>query len=261
MGQAESKVNTEIINENEFNIDQSTRNNINSSCMNAPTQSNIQQIVGSKVKNLRTDQSNVSKNLCKLQTMLNDTKGTTLQNDILNKLAQQIEAKGGLPGTGGKAESITKMYNKMRENLDQSTINNITKDCIMKQDQRNVIQIFGSDVSDSSLSQVNSSFAECLQEYDDVKKLDSNLANTAKAELDQSVKSSAMDPFASFASLTVAGLPSLLPIILSVCCVLILLISMFSGGGGGSSDTTMYSSSYTPSTYDTSSMYAPPPYQ
>lgn len=248
MGQAESKVNTEIINENEFNIDQSTRNNIQSSCMSNQAQENILQIVGSKVRNLRTDQSNIAKNLCKLQTMIDDTRGTTLQNDILNQLTQQIEAKGGLPGTGGKAESITKMYNKMTANLDQSTINNITKDCIMKQDQRNVIQIFGSDVADSNLSQVNSAFVECLQGYEDIKKLDSGLANTAKAELEQSVKSSAMDPFASFASLAISGLPFFIPILISLCCCLVILSSLFgggSGGGGSGSDTTtVYSTSY-----------------
>lgn len=252
MGQAESKVNTEIINENEYNIDQSTKNNISSNCMNNTNQQNILQIVGSKVRNLRTDQSNVSKNLCKLQTMISDTKSSGLQNDVLNKLAQQIEAKGGLPGTGGKSESISKIYNKLKAKIDQTTINNITKDCVMNQDQRNVIQIFGSDVSDSSLSQVNNAFVECIQNYEEVKQIDSGLANTAKTELDQSVKSSGMD-FSSLASLAVSGLPFFVPIIIS-CCLLFILVSSLFGMSASSDITTTTGYSYNTDT----SMYPSP---
>lgn len=256
MGNASSSyANTEMVNENEFNIDQSTRNNIQSNCMSNQAQQNILQIVGSKVRNLNTNQSNISKNLCKLQTMINDTKGSALENDVLNKLTQKIESTGGLPGTGGTSKSITKVYNKMRANLDQSTVNNITKDCIMKQDQKNVIQIFGSDVSDSNLAQVNNAFAECLQGYEEVKNIDSSLSNTAKTELDQSLTSSAMNPFASFASLAALGLPSLLPILLSICCVCIIISLVFGGGMGDMSggESTYLSSSVLPSYTSTQS--------
>lgn len=233
MGQPQSIVNTQIVNANEYNVDQSTQNKIQSNCMSNTVQSNILQIVGSNVKNLRTDQSNIAKNLCKLQTMINESKTSGTQNDVLNKLAQEIESKGGLPGTGGTSRSVTQVYNRMKANVNQSTINNITKDCILNQDQRNVIQIFGSDVADANITQVNNRFVECLQGYEDVKQIDSNIANKAKAELDQSVRSSAVDPLASFASLAAGSLPIVISVVISVCCLLSIVLSMFGGGGGG----------------------------
>jgi hypothetical protein len=219
MGNSESKVNTSIINDNEFGVDMSVHNEIQSSCMNTAEQENILQIVGSRVKNLNTNQSNIGKNVCILQTMIKDTRNAQVSNDILTKLSQEIEAKGGLPGTGGTAESITNVYNKMKANVDQSTVNRITKDCIMKLDQKNIIQIFGSDVSDAHLTQANENFAECLQTFDEVKNISGDLSNTAKQELQQSVKSSGMDIFASFGAST-------LPIILIIIGVFLIISSV-----------------------------------
>lgn len=221
MGQSSSRVNTEIINANDFNVDQSVMNDIQSNCTSSQKQTNVLQIVGSRVRNLRTDQSNIARNLCVLQTMVNDTRDTNLTNNVLNKLAQQIEAKGGLPGTGGTSESVSKMYNTMRANLNQSTVNRVTKDCILKQDQNNVIQIFGSDVSDSNLAQVNHAFVDCVQAYDDVRNVTGDLTSKAKNELDQSLKSSSMDLTASMGV-------SMLPSIISLGLVIVLIIIVVS---------------------------------
>jgi hypothetical protein len=146
-----------------------------------------------------------------------------MNNNLMTKLVEKIEARGGLPGTGGKSESISKLYNKLKANTDQSTVNNMTKDCIMKQNQRNVVQIFGSDVSDSNFAQVNKAFIDCMQTYDEVKAIDSDISNAAKQELDKSVTSSAMDIAASFASLGTSALPLIISIIVAVVSAFILL--------------------------------------
>jgi hypothetical protein len=242
----------DIINVSNFNIDQSTRNKIDSDCINNTKQNNMLQIVGSKVENLKVEQQNTVKNLCILQTMIEQTKDASATNELMAKIKEQIEAKGGIPGTAGSANSITNIYNQMNMNLDQSVVNDITKNCILNTKQENVIQIFGSNVKNADLTQVNKAFIECLQNHSEVTNMTAEAANSAKAEIDKSVKSSGINPLDSLASIgqiygiVVGG-------IVLVCLgssAISALSSVGGGGGGSSAPPPMYGPppSYGPST-------------
>jgi hypothetical protein len=244
MGQSEAKSKTDVINLNEFDIDQSTRNKIQSDCYSNTFQKNLVQIVGSKVSDLTTDQVNEVKNLCVLQTMIENTKDAKISNDIMTKISEQLEAKGGLPGTGGKSESVSKVYNRMKMDIDQSVVNEISKNCIMNQKQENIIQIFGSNVKGSKMGQTNKNFVDCLQTYGEVTGITSDAANTAKAEFDKSVKATAMDPTQSLASLgqmfmVYVGAVALVFLGSSA----ISAMSLGGGGGGGGGAGTAAASS------------------
>lgn len=243
---------TEIMNQNQFNIDQSVRNRIDSDCILNTKQNNMLQIVGSKVENLKVEQMNEVKTLCILQTVLEYEKDAKVTNDILSTISKQLEAKGGLPGTAGKAESVTKVYNKMNLNLDQSQVNDITKNCIMNVKQDNVIQIFGSNVKNADLNQVNKGFIECLQNHSETTGMTADAANKAKTELDESVKSSGLDFPSTFGSLAQMWGSIVL------ACVLIYLassaVSAISsmGGGGGSGGSAPPPPSGPPPSYEAS---------
>lgn len=200
MGAATSISNTEVINYNDFVIDQSIRNKITQDCIVRAVSENILRITDSKVSNLTTTQSNIVKNLCILQAMIRETRDAKASQDLMTKIVKEIEAKGGLPGTGGYSESISKLYNRMSANLDQSTVNEISKNCIIQQDSKNLMEIMGSDVSGATLTQVNQTFVDCLQNYGEVRELGSDILNKASSELQESVKSTGTDLAASAVS-------------------------------------------------------------
>jgi hypothetical protein len=193
MGAATSISNTEVINYNDFVIDQSIRNKITQDCIVRTVAENILRITDSKVANLTSTQSNILKNLCILQAMIKETRDSRASQDLMTKIVKDIEAKGGLPGTGGYSESISKLYNRMNANLDQSTVNEISKNCIMQQDSKNLIEIMASDVTGATLTQVNQNFIDCLQNYGEVRELGADILNRASTELEESVRSSAID--------------------------------------------------------------------
>jgi hypothetical protein len=193
------------------------------------------QIVGSKVENLKTNQLNQVKNLCILQTILSEEKNAEVTNALMATVTKQLEAKGGLPGTAGESNSVTKVYNKMKLDLDQSTVNDITKNCIMNIKQDNVIQIFGSNVKNADLGQINKGFVECLQGFEGQTGMTADLANQAETEVDESLKASGMDPTASLASLGQMYM-SYIGGIVAVCIASLIcsaVVSMGAGGGGG----------------------------
>jgi hypothetical protein len=216
MGNNSSGGYTELINANQFNIDQSVRNRIASDCISNTKQNNMLQIVGSKVENLKVEQTNQVKNLCVLQTILENEKDTNTVNDVLSVVIKQLEEKGGLPGTAGKSNTTTKVYDQMRMNLDQSQINDITKNCIMNIKQDNVIQIFGSNVKNSDLTQINKGYVECLQNHPEITGMLDDSADAAKKELDDSMKIPGIDP--TYAIIIVAII-----LISSSCCSSIII--------------------------------------
>lgn len=226
LGQSESKSTVEVINDNEFNIDQSTRENIKSDCMGTQSQSNVTQIIGSRVKNLTANQNNIAKNLCIMQTMINSTKDAGMQAQVMNKIMEKLEAQGG--PLGGKTDSNTKIHNRLRANFDQSTVRNISKDCIMKQDQRNVIQLMGSDVEDSNVQQVNDAYAECMQNYGTTDASKGEGSSKSGTDIDKDLKSTGMDLFGSLASFGSFLIPV---IICSLICASIVMASVLGGRG------------------------------
>lgn len=220
----------------DLDIDQSLRNKIDQECSQLTSQSNLAQIVGSNVKNLTINQDNVAKNLCRMQTAIESARDAKQEQDILNQISQAAETEGGFPGTGGDAENITDIYNHLKSTVDQSEINELTKKCIMEIDQKNVVQIFGSNVQDSTINQVNDGFNECIQSDEIVAESGWEGRQQDQLEVDQQATSSAM----TFADLlpiwpSVGFLGSFaLPIFISIgCCLFILISSSLMGGGMG----------------------------
>lgn len=251
-GGSTAKSQTEVLNMAHYGVSQKSESTINSSCSSTAKQTNIVSIVGSRVKNLRTSQKNVAENMCKLQAMVDDQKNADLTQDTLTKISKDIEAKGGLPGSGSSSESVTKVYNQMSANIEQSKINKITKDCISNMDQQNIIQIIGSSVSDSDLNQINDSFMECISSSSEVSNMGATAAQKTDTQEDTKVKAKGMDfndlfgsvpSFASLASLGAAApfVVSFVPFSVCLCCLIcIIIISSMSGMGGGGGNTVVY---------------------
>lgn len=182
-----STVDYKTLFENE--IDASTTQKIEENCISTTSQSNILNIIASDISNLTTNQKNVSTNLCILQTILENTSDIEAVANIANKLVNEMESKGG-DVLGGSAEtnSSVKTYNDIKNKIDASKAAEIFKECILNQNQENIITIMGSSVEDSSLSQLNSNIAKCMTEHKDVSDLGIATKSTADTAIDQILK-------------------------------------------------------------------------
>jgi hypothetical protein len=182
-----STVDYKTLFENE--IDASTTQKIEENCISTTSQSNILNIIASDISNLTTNQKNVSTNLCILQTILENTSDIEAVAGIANKLVNEMESKGG-DVLGGSAEtnSSVKTYNEIKNKIDASKAAEIFKECILNQDQENIITIMGSSVEDSSLSQLNDNIAKCMTEHKDVSDLGIATKSTAETAIDQILK-------------------------------------------------------------------------
>ena len=260
MGKADSvSVNeSSAVNISELEIDERTLNNINQTCNQVVSSKNLVQITGSKVKNLTVNQSNRIKTLCQMQQVLTQVQDANVKNNLLNKIAQVAESKStsGLFGGNASASSVnvSKQYNKMRNSLSQTQINNITETCILQPNLDNIVQIMGSEVEDSNIDQTSEVFLDCIMgsSIDTLQK--GSAEATASNEAQQTAKATsttgldfgsltASSNSASLASLgTLAG-PVGISLVSSliVCIVIIISISIMfgmgmmskSGGGGG----------------------------
>lgn len=202
--------------------------NIEQTCDIANSASNILQIVGSKVKNLRTDQQNEIKNLCKFQQILKSEKNADVTNKILNELSSQLKAKGEILTAGANSKSKQEAINKTFIDIDQTTLNNIVQRCILQQDLENITQIIGSEVSDSSISQINKSMGECLTSNETVQQM------IAKNETEQGAKSNVKsEATASSAKLFASAGGSIMSLFILISIVAFFVYNSLGGKGGG----------------------------
>lgn len=206
MGAGQSKTVSKIDYENIFSneIDANTRQRIQENCISSTSQSNVLNIVASDVTNLTTDQKNISTNLCILQTMLENTTSIDTVSDIANKLINEMESKGGnLLGGSSETNSTVDVYNEIKNKIDASQLAEVFRDCILQQDQENIITIMGSSVRDSSFTQLNENIGECMTKHEYT--ADLGIKTTAKTDtaVDQMLKSigGSMDLGASLSSL------------------------------------------------------------
>ena len=258
-GESESTNQQSQFNINETSIDEKTINNINQTCSQVTSSQNLVQITGSKVNRLTVNQNNSIKALCQMQQALKQVQDANVKNELLNKLSQLAESKSTVGLFGGPASSktnnISSQYNKMRTELSQTQINNITETCILQPKLDNVIQIMGSEVNDSTIDQVNQQFLDCIMASDIGTFQSASAEAKASNEAEQVAKATsttgldfgsltASSNSASLASLgTLAGpVGSSLLASLIVCIVIIISISIMfgmgmmnkgSGGGAG----------------------------
>jgi hypothetical protein len=100
--------------------------------------------------------------------------------------------------------------------------------CLNEQDQSNVINIVGSRVTDSTLTQANDAIIECVSNYGAKDIIQQRAVSDTTSQTDAKAKATAegMNPMALF-------LLSSLPAIIIIVCIIISSVMGGGGGGGG----------------------------
>jgi hypothetical protein len=242
MGNSTSVSETRVNNTTDLNLDQSTRNNINETCNASSIQENVFQAVGSRIRNLTTNQSNIVKNICELRTAVDSTKDASAQSELMTKISEKLKTEGGIPLSGVESKSISVIQNTMQLHLDQSTINNINKDCILAQSQKNIIQFVASDVDGANLNQSNDRFAQCILDHSETSKLGADVKTQLKADKETEATTSGFNPIKDISNaisgiLSTIGLGAMSPFIfiavIICCCVLSSILSSVLMSVGG----------------------------
>lgn len=227
MGNAtvEQKMSTESL--TSMNVSQETISEINDTCNVANTGSNIVQIIGSRVKGLNVKQKNAIKALCKIQALIKIEQNAETTNKILNDLAADAKAQAQILSGGAKTSQDIKTNTKSFMNIDLKTRNKTVQDCIMKQNMSNVVQIIGSDVSDSGIEQVNDSIGECIMgsEAFQAQKSETSSDTSTEVKAKAEAKSTSMEMSASIAGAVMSYF--------ILCSVVVFFVYYSLGGEGG----------------------------
>jgi hypothetical protein len=163
------KTNISVLNSTDIGISEETYNKVKNTCESTTEQKNVLNIIGSNVTKVKTNQKNAAKNTCILQTVIPEIRSKTgeyaaMMSNIQDKLAQAGSAGLGMAANAAKGSddtniSQTNMYSFKASN---KTVNETIAGCIMSVDQENVINIVGSNVTDSEFNQENDSVMQCL---------------------------------------------------------------------------------------------------
>ena len=211
-----STSNVDVINSTDLGINNETYNKISNQCKSSTNQSNVLNILGSTVTKLTTSQKNIAQNICILKTAIENVSKAEEKASMMNALqsalnassknAQEAQSKasasasiGLAPLSFSQAEANTnltatnktnvdqtsnqKISNFLKMNISQKTINEAITGCISDIDQSNVINIIGSNVSESNLTQGNDYMTKCLSDY--------GVTNTSTAAQDTSTSTTA----------------------------------------------------------------------
>lgn len=240
MGASKTKsdVNIKELNETNLNMTQETFNKIKNTCEQKTSQKNVLNIIGSNVTKLNTSQKNAAKNTCVLQTAIESTKGTKANNEVMSAIKANLEqqASAGIGLANAESNTNIEKQNKFNFSSVQRDVNEVISGCIMDVEQENVINIVGSNVTDSNLEQANDVLGECLSGFgaklEQGAGAESKTTSTTTTETSQVAKG--MNPMDFFASLGAAA--SAGPIISISCiifCSIFIAMSLMGGGGGG----------------------------
>jgi hypothetical protein len=239
MGASKTKsdVNIKELNETNLNMTQETFNKIKNTCEQKTNQKNVLNIIGSNVTKLNTSQKNAAKNTCVLQTAIESTKGTKANNEVMSAIKANLEQQASAGIGLAEAESNTKIekQNKFNFSSVQRDVNEVISGCIMDVEQENVINIVGSNVTDSNLEQANDVLGECLSGFgaklEQGAGVENKTTSTTTTETSQVAKG--MNPLADImGGLASAG--SAGPIISISCiilCSIFIVIAMIGAGG------------------------------
>ena len=245
MGGSVSKQSTtvDILNSTSIGLDQTTMNNIQNTCANNTNQKNVLNIIGSNVTKLSTNQKNIAKNICILQTAIETVKDADASNKMMSALKSAIDqsSTAGIGVAVNTSDTNVRQTNVFAANVSQTDINNAITGCINQLDQSNVMNIIGSNVTDSDFSQSNDSFTKCLSSYGVTSKQKATTASdqSAVAETSTTQTAKGMDPLASLASMFGAYTNLILGIIALIIVSSLgssLMSSMGGMGGGGGGD-------------------------
>jgi hypothetical protein len=169
MGDCDSVSKTDIssITNNNTEVNNSIRTQINQDCSQQIAQGNTINIVGSTVKKLSASQKNSVQSMCIMQSILKSSVSAEVQNKLLDQIKANITTTGALLGSPSKNETISKSVTTNSTKIDNSKFNEISKKCIVDLKQANLLNIIGSNVEDTTTDQANEAFLKCLSQHSD----------------------------------------------------------------------------------------------
>lgn len=192
MGQASSSSKISRLSQKDLNLDDSTFNKIQKSCSATSSGQNTLEISGSYVTGSDINQQNIIDNLCILRTAIDQRRKGAITSNVEEAVNQDLEAEGGLPGTGGSSDSIQQLITKMNTKVNRSVTSDIIANCILSQNVGNSLKITSSVVRNSNIGQVNHAFARCLMNNDIVNTIDSSFKDKYVAESNSTGSSGAL---------------------------------------------------------------------
>ena len=195
MGECTStnKVDISDITNNDTNIDNSIKNIINQNCTMSGNQSNTINIVGSTVKKLSATQKNSLDSMCIMQSILSSKVSSDVTNKLLDKVKENLETTGAVLGSPSSNETISKKLTTNKTNVNNSKFNEISKNCIMSIDQKNLLNIIGSNVEDTTTDQANAGFLKCMSQHSDDTGISAAALSDTKNESDITSKAAGGD--------------------------------------------------------------------
>lgn len=232
MGGGSSTSSIKKVTAKDLSLDQSSFTTIKQSCSASASGTNILQGSNLKIRNTSINQRNILESLCILQTAVKKSRAGELSSNVVESIAQNVQQKGGVPGTNGDSTALQELYNELKYKVDQKTIEDITGDCILKQNVSNIINLTNSSIFDSDINQLNTAFADCLMKNSVVDKVSSNFKEKYKAEMEADILSSGFLALPIGTS-GVSGSSVSSLCLLVICCIALFLLSQDSGGTGG----------------------------
>ncbi len=181
------------ITNNNVEINNSIKNNIKQDCSQAVLQSNTINIIGSNVKKLSAIQKNSLESLCILQSILKSTTNADVINNLMNKVKENMKSEGGLLGSPSSNKTVIKRMQENSSKVDNSKFNEISKNCIMNIKQKNLLNIIGSNIEDTTTDQANMAFLKCLSQHSDDTGIDTSVLSDTKTETDTTKSAAAGD--------------------------------------------------------------------
>uniref|UniRef100_A0A6C0H6G9 Uncharacterized protein n=1 Tax=viral metagenome TaxID=1070528 RepID=A0A6C0H6G9_9ZZZZ len=236
MGASASKnqVSVKELNETNLAVTSETFNRIQNTCTSKQDQSNVLNIIGSDVTKLSTDQRNLAKNMCLLRAAIQVNKEQNTDAKIASLLKTQLEANAvaGIGAAITENDTNIEKTNRINTNITDRQVNDIMMGCLNSQKQENVINIVGSRVTDSSLTQANKAIIECVSDAGAVTQTSQTgtSATTSDTSSSSSATSKGFDPFAAYIAISIVSV---------LLCVSSSASSMMGGGMGGGMDGGM----------------------
>jgi len=195
MGDCNSASSSDISNitDNNIEINNSIRNQINQDCSQLLGSSNTINIVGSTVKKLSASQKNSVQSMCIMQSILKSQTSADVVNKLLGQIKNNLESRGALLGSPASNNSIVKNITTNKTNIDNSKFNDISKKCIMDIKQSNLLNIIGSNVEDTTTDQANEGFLKCMSAHSDDTAITAASLGDTKQEAESTSKTSGGD--------------------------------------------------------------------
>ncbi len=183
------------------NIDQSIKQRIDQQCLITNTATNQLNILDSVVTNLNVDQKNIIKNMCALRNAFDASVNTEAQNKVAAVIAQHAKSTGGFLGAPADSKSVTESITNSQTFIDNSMVLESIKRCISSLTETNVINIVNSNVTNTSIKQLNDQFFECLASDENTAKLAADAKALSEKQIDQSAEAEGNDVIKSIAGL------------------------------------------------------------